>query len=173
MRSQTLAEGDFFKKKLFLSQILKDLIKTILFPMSLNLCCLTCVVFLVGREPTLETPEDDITLVEDPDNVTTTIGTRVTVLESSNVKLRCHADGYPTPTVAWLLNGKPLVPDGNISVDDDSRSLAIKNVKPNVGGEYSCIASNSLGSDSLITTLNVIGKFPDDALFVLEQKECE
>lgn len=116
-------------------------------------------ILLVAKRPTIDTPEDDVVSVEDPDNVTTTIGTRVTILESSNVTLSCHANGYPTPTVTWLLNGNPLASQGHITVDDSTRSLTLRNVKPDAGGEYSCTATNALGSDTLNTTLSIIGRF--------------
>ena len=112
-----------------------------------------------GRKPTLDSPEDEILSVEDPDNVTTSIGTSVTVLESSVVTLNCNADGHPFPTITWSRNWKPLAGDHNIVMDEDMQSVTIRNVKPDDEGEYSCSATNVLGRETRNSTLSVIGKF--------------
>lgn len=71
------------------------------------------------------------------------------------VKLDCQADGIPTPTISWTLNGTPLS-----AIDKDSRrsvsasgSLTLKNVNFGDTAIYQCRASNKHGT--ILTNTNV------------------
>ncbi|XP_062420529.1 neural cell adhesion molecule L1.2 isoform X2 [Pungitius pungitius] len=71
------------------------------------------------------------------------------------VKLHCQADGIPTPTISWTINGIPLS-----ATDEDSRrsltisgSLILKDVDLGDTAIYQCQASNKHGT--IITNTNV------------------
>nr|XP_040048825.1 neural cell adhesion molecule L1.2 isoform X1 [Gasterosteus aculeatus aculeatus] len=71
------------------------------------------------------------------------------------VKLHCHADGIPSPTISWTINGIPLS-----ATDKDSRrslttsgALILKDVDLGDTAIYQCQASNKHGT--IITNTNV------------------
>lgn len=71
------------------------------------------------------------------------------------VKLDCQADGIPTPTISWTLNGTPLS-----AIDRDPRrsvsasgSLTLKDVNFGDTAIYQCRASNKHGT--ILTNTNV------------------
>lgn len=71
------------------------------------------------------------------------------------VKLDCQADGIPTPTITWTLNGTPLS-----ATDDEPRrsvsasgSLTFKDVDFSDTAIYQCRASNKHGT--ILTNTNV------------------
>ncbi|XP_073259129.1 hemicentin-1-like [Porites lutea] len=68
------------------------------------------------------------------------------VLEGFNVSLLCNAIGNPTPTFSWTINGSPVNTTSNprITFSAYNKQLTITNVKRTDGGEYKCLASNSV-----------------------------
>uniref|UniRef100_A0A8C9W092 L1 cell adhesion molecule, paralog a n=1 Tax=Scleropages formosus TaxID=113540 RepID=A0A8C9W092_SCLFO len=63
------------------------------------------------------------------------------------VRLDCQADGIPTPTITWSLNGSPIS-----SVDPDPRrraeggTMVMEDVQPGDTAVYQCLASNKHGT---------------------------
>ena len=70
------------------------------------------------------------------------------VLEGLNVSFLCNASGNPTPTFSWTINGSPVnaTVDSRISFSADNKELTITTVKRTDGGEYKCLASNSVNT---------------------------
>lgn len=71
------------------------------------------------------------------------------------VKLDCQADGIPTPTISWTINGTPLSavdPDRRRSVSAGA-SLTLKDVNFGDTAIYQCHASNKHGT--ILTNTNV------------------
>ena len=71
----------------------------------------------------------------------------VTVIEGSSVSLSCNAAGNPEPTISWTKDGSPISNNSRISSPRE-KNLTITNVNRTDSGEYRCVASNSLGSDT-------------------------
>ena len=69
--------------------------------------------------------------------------------------------GYPIPEVVVKKNGVEITEHHGLSLDwkKESVHFQLKNTCVDDSGEYSLIASNSVGSDTLRVLLNVIGKF--------------
>uniref|UniRef100_A0A3P9I6N7 Neural cell adhesion molecule L1.1 n=1 Tax=Oryzias latipes TaxID=8090 RepID=A0A3P9I6N7_ORYLA len=73
------------------------------------------------------------------------------------VRLDCLADGIPTPSITWSMNGQALA-----EVDDDSRrsitssSLILRDVEVSDTAVYQCEATNRHGSILLNTNLFVV-----------------
>lgn len=74
-----------------------------------------------------------------------------------NVLLDCHAEGIPTPTTTWSINGQPLT-----EVDKDPRRsvsggvLKLMDVEVADTAVYQCEATNKHGSILLNTFINVV-----------------
>ena len=68
------------------------------------------------------------------------------VLEGFNVSFLCNASGNPTPTFSWTINGSPVNTTSNprITFSTYNKELTITTVKRTDGGEYKCLASNSV-----------------------------
>ena len=70
------------------------------------------------------------------------------VLEGLNVSFLCNASGNPTPTFSWTINGSPVNTTSNprITFSAYNKQLTITTVKRTDGGEYKCLASNTVNT---------------------------
>ncbi|EHH57041.1 hypothetical protein EGM_06600, partial [Macaca fascicularis] len=68
------------------------------------------------------------------------------------VKVSCSASGYPTPHISWSREGQTLQEDSRIHVDAQG-TLIIQGVAPEDAGNYSCQATNEVGTDQETVTL--------------------
>lgn len=81
----------------------------------------------------------------------------------SKFKLLCNVEMGAKPLhFEWHFNGQPLIGgrDGHhfrIETSEDDSTLIIAKLSQNHSGNYSCLASNGLGSDSFVTSLLVKG----------------
>lgn len=69
--------------------------------------------------------------------------------EGDNAVLSCTVHGHPTPTVSWMRDHR-LIPSSNHFVGHDAAhryTLTLENVSEPDFGEYTCDASNNLGSE--------------------------
>jgi len=64
------------------------------------------------------------------------------VSKGSNVSVKCETDGYPKPTIQWLLNNTALTASDKHIIRSDGDSLLIMNADLSDEGNYSCVASN-------------------------------
>ncbi|PAA90233.1 hypothetical protein BOX15_Mlig000533g1 [Macrostomum lignano] len=81
--------------------------------------------------------------------------TNVTKLELEDVSFACVATGAPTPTIQWLKDGTHLTSGGRFLVQSTG-SLLITAVQVSDTGRYTCLASNTPGSDQTSGYLNVL-----------------
>ncbi|VDM63858.1 unnamed protein product, partial [Angiostrongylus costaricensis] len=79
------------------------------------------------------------------------------VNEGDTVIYTSTVEGYPEPTVTWLLNGEPVSKHANITVSDEAgkHTIEIKGIIPEQAGELSCQASNNSGMKKQNVTLAV------------------
>jgi len=78
------------------------------------------------------------------------------------VTLSCNATGNPVPTISWIRDGSALdtTINSRISFSDVKKKLTITNMNRTDSGEYQCVATNRVESDtSKAATLNVECKF--------------
>uniref|UniRef100_A0A8C7WMN0 Leucine rich repeat and Ig domain containing 2a n=1 Tax=Oryzias sinensis TaxID=183150 RepID=A0A8C7WMN0_9TELE len=81
----------------------------------------------------------------------------VTVDEGQQAMLRCSADGTPRPIVSWLSPRRRVLTNrnhGRVMVHNNG-TLEIKSAEMQDSGVYLCLASNSAGNDTLMTSLAV------------------
>ncbi|XP_062512619.1 hemicentin-1-like isoform X1 [Corticium candelabrum] len=73
----------------------------------------------------------------------------VTAAEGEELLIACTATGFPPPSYGWSINSMPLseIGRGRISVTT-SGSLFFETVSNSDEGNYTCTATNALGSDS-------------------------
>ncbi|OCT93751.1 hypothetical protein XELAEV_18011423mg [Xenopus laevis] len=92
-----------------------------------------------------------------PARILTFSGT-VTTPWMRDIVLPCKAVGDPSPTVKWMKesNGTPslVMIDGRRSIYSNG-SFIIRTVKAEDSGYYSCVATNSWGSDEIVLNLQV------------------
>ena len=66
--------------------------------------------------------------------------------EGSNVTFSCNATGNPAPTFSWTKDGLAITSSDNprISLSLNNKKLTITNLTKTDGGEYTCVATNSV-----------------------------
>ncbi|KAM4809805.1 palladin [Rhinophrynus dorsalis] len=86
--------------------------------------------------------------------------------EGSRVQLECKVIGNPLPQVRWFCEGKELqnTPDLQISSSGEGlHTLVIAEAFEDDTGRYTCVASNSLGSDTSSAEIFVEGASSSDS----------
>ncbi|XP_068771088.1 hemicentin-2 [Struthio camelus] len=73
----------------------------------------------------------------------------ITAPVGGQLTLECPADAVPPPHIEWHREGSPLQEDARTRVLAEGRFLQIRALLVTDRGEYSCTASNSLGTTSL------------------------
>ncbi|NXP26602.1 MYPN protein, partial [Scytalopus superciliaris] len=87
-------------------------------------------------------------------------------------RLDCKVSGLPTPDLTWLLNGKPVLPDGTHKMlvrETGVHSLLIDPLSQNDAGTYTCLATNRTGQNSFSLELTVVAKEVKRAPMFLEK----
>ncbi|XP_012784766.2 hemicentin-2 [Ochotona princeps] len=79
----------------------------------------------------------------------------VTINASSTISLRCPALGNPTPTISWLQNGLPFLPNLRLQVLEDGQVLQVSTAEAADAASYMCVAENQAGSAEKLFTLRV------------------
>ncbi|XP_053531498.1 hemicentin-1 isoform X2 [Ictalurus punctatus] len=94
-------------------------------------------VLKLGPQSLCENKSDPLNIaVHYKPAITDKLPPRVPVFHGYPVVLICEASGYPEPSVAWIVNNNRFE-GGNLTVKDN-------------GGDYTCIANNSVGSDTRV-----------------------
>ena len=95
----------------------------------------------------------------------------VQAVDGDNVTLNCTAEGLPLPNLTALVEpyggGAPMEIERDIETTDRINEsahqitgfLILQNVRPIDTGNYTCNASNRLGSDTSIALVEVLGKW--------------
>ncbi|XP_043103066.1 fibroblast growth factor receptor 1-A isoform X1 [Puntigrus tetrazona] len=82
---------------------------------------------------------------------------------SKTVKFRCQVNGYPTPTLKWLKNGKEFKKDqriGGYKVREHMWTIIMESVVPSDKGNYTCLVENKHGSINHTYQLDVVERSP-------------
>uniref|UniRef100_A0A8C2ZB79 Follistatin-like 5 n=1 Tax=Cyclopterus lumpus TaxID=8103 RepID=A0A8C2ZB79_CYCLU len=103
--------------------------------------------------------------------------------------LRCHAEGIPSPRLAWLKNGMDITTklSKQLTLQANGSEVHISNVHFEDTGAYTCIAKNDAGVDEDISSLfvedsarktrlgigNMFYVFYEDGIKVIQPVACE
>ncbi|KAM4020614.1 hemicentin-2 [Anomaloglossus baeobatrachus] len=71
--------------------------------------------------------------------------------QGGEVRIRCDVSGYPEPQIYWKHGDTFLSSDGRRTIS--GKELLIREPSPEEAGNYSCVASNGLGTDERSLTL--------------------
>ncbi|XP_071663816.1 palladin isoform X6 [Patagioenas fasciata] len=88
------------------------------------------------------------------------------VAEGNKVLLECRVAGNPVPDVRWFCEGKELQNTPDIQIHSGSgglHSLIIAEAFEDDTGRYTCLASNSIGSDSTSAEIFIEGASSTDS----------
>ncbi|NWV08839.1 PALLD protein, partial [Ptilonorhynchus violaceus] len=88
------------------------------------------------------------------------------VAEGNKVLLECRVAGNPVPDVRWFCEGKELQNSPDIQIHSESgglHSLIIVEAFEDDTGRYTCLASNSIGSDSTSAEIFIEGASSTDS----------
>ncbi|NXF72496.1 PALLD protein, partial [Sclerurus mexicanus] len=88
------------------------------------------------------------------------------VAEGNKVLLECRVAGNPVPDVRWFCEGKELQNSPDIQIHSESgglHSLIIAEAFEDDTGRYTCLASNSIGSDSTSAEVFIEGASSTDS----------
>ncbi|NXG28679.1 PALLD protein, partial [Dromaius novaehollandiae] len=88
------------------------------------------------------------------------------VAEGTKVLLECRVAGNPDPDVRWFCEGKELQNSPDIQIHSGSgglHSLIIAEAFEDDTGRYTCLASNSVGSDSTSAEIFIEGASSTDS----------
>lgn len=84
----------------------------------------------------------------------------ITIPSHSMLKYDVNVSGEPPPTIEWRFGGSTLKSGKTITIDnvDYNTKLVIRPVKREDSGEYTIIATNSSGKDSVTVNVTVTDK---------------
>uniref|UniRef100_A0A803W8Y0 Hemicentin 1 n=1 Tax=Ficedula albicollis TaxID=59894 RepID=A0A803W8Y0_FICAL len=81
-------------------------------------------------------------------------GSRVVkVLAGQRVELPCSAQGVPAPSVSWFRGTSAVPADGERFLQSPDGALGISSIQLPDAGTYTCVATNSAGSDTVEVTV--------------------
>ena len=85
-------------------------------------------------------------------------GSNATFYSNGKARLNCNASGHPLPTITWLINDEVVNEEVKVmGVSVQNNSLLLKDVS-RLGGAYTCVASNTFGSDNATSFIQYFGK---------------
>ena len=92
------------------------------------------------------------------DNASTPVNPQVVL--NQTIILNCDVSGTPTPTIEWLVDGRPLNPGPRFRLLSDNRQLEIVDAQVPDQARYTCIAKNPAGVANRDFDLDVLGTYP-------------
>ncbi|CAJ0933934.1 unnamed protein product, partial [Mesorhabditis belari] len=128
----------------------------------------------IAKNPAGEDKRDfNVKLLEAPSFDGPNLVRRVQTNEGRPSILTCPSSGSPPPTITWLKDGVTLAAGPRHVFLDNGRQLQISNTQVEDRARYTCIATNSVGSDDLETSLDVVSipKISGEAHQILEVVE--
>ncbi|XP_068736411.1 uncharacterized protein [Montipora capricornis] len=83
----------------------------------------------------------------------------------------CTASGSPRPTISWRFKGQTLSPGDKYSINDDGTLIILNYVSSDDIGQYTCVATNTLGSSESSGVLSNFISIPHVAIHPKNQTQ--
>lgn len=110
------------------------------------------VVVAVGRKPLIKSQYQEILVDDKVTTINLDVGSNLTLVAGSRVKVICEADGVPEPSITWQQDGEEVPSSWN------KTSLTIDNPGQVNLRTVSCTANNVLGIDTKASYFTILGK---------------
>ncbi|KAJ2945136.1 hypothetical protein O0L34_g9197 [Tuta absoluta] len=81
-------------------------------------------------------------------------GPYIATTDDTHLVISCRASGVPKPYVVWSKDHKYIDKDSRYNVDVDG-TLTIEVLSEDLSGQYTCIAKNSIGTDTKTVTVDI------------------
>ena len=110
----------------------------------------------MGTKPKIITVKKNIAAINGENNAKIVVGGNLTTIAGTAVEIYCLVEAFPAPSISWLYNGSPAP---HLIIKEGSYISFSLGVAVGDSGFYTCVANNSLGSDTQTTYMSVIGKY--------------
>lgn len=84
------------------------------------------------------------------------------VVMGETVALQCKALGSPPPRITWLKGDEPLQPSDRHHFTPGNQLLVIRSTTLEDAGRYTCVMSNTLGTERAHCQLNVYQRIEEE-----------
>lgn len=88
--------------------------------------------------------------------VITTRPRNVRVTEGGIIEMTCVAEGSPYPDISWWNNNRIVSPNSRVTVSNTGQHLRIQDIEVYDAGEYTCLAENRIGRQTVTATISVV-----------------
>ena len=102
--------------------------------------------------------------VGDGSPVTIDVGDNVTAPSNTTITIRCPVSGIPKPVISWERDGVQVTLEGRLSISSDN-SLVIKEAGVDESANYKCSVRSIAGTDSVSSTVSIVGQFHFSVVF--------
>ena len=96
---------------------------------------------------------------EETSEVEIFVGTKLTVISETLVKVRCDTSTEPAPAVSWEIQGENSDFRDTVSLSEDNSTLTLSDPVGEDSGVYKCTASNNVGQDSKSSIIDILRKY--------------
>lgn len=96
---------------------------------------------------------------EETNEVEIYVGTKLTVISETLVKVRCESSVDPAPAISWEIQGKNSDFKDIVLLCKDNSTLTLSEPRKEESGVYTCTARNNVGRDSKSSNIEILGKF--------------
>ncbi|CAH0663934.1 unnamed protein product [Spodoptera exigua] len=72
-------------------------------------------------------------------------------------KLTCKIDAYPSATISWYKDAKPLSSSSRIEMSKDNSVVTLKDMQPGMEGKYMCEARNDIDRKVFYSNVEIFG----------------
>ncbi|XP_068741513.1 hemicentin-1-like isoform X2 [Montipora capricornis] len=111
--------------------------------------------------PNIKSGTEEIRITdEETTEIDILVGTKLTVISETLVKVRCEASMDPSPTLSWEIQGKNSDFKDAVSLSEDNSTLTLSDPGEEDSGIYKCVAVNNVGQDSESSTIDVLRPDP-------------
>ena len=109
--------------------------------------------------PNIKSGTEEIRITdEETTEIDILVGTKLTVISETLVKVRCEASMDPSPALSWEIQGKNSDFKDAVSLSEDNSTLTLSDPGEEDSGIYKCVAVNNVGQDSESSTIDVLRK---------------